>query len=129
MNMIEEPGSGLEGQPDENKKDKSPAVIIHIYSWMTPVLAVITLCIGLLVGYLVRPLPATQLAVVAPTAAAVVAQPQPPAQIPQPAQTQAQPTTDPAVMKQVVDTLVAKTRHFKGNPNSPVTILEFSDFQ
>jgi hypothetical protein len=29
----------------------------------------------------------------------------------------------------VVDQLIAQTRHFKGNANAPVTILEFSDFQ
>ena len=27
------------------------------------------------------------------------------------------------------DSVVAKTRHFKGNANAPVTIVEFSDFQ
>ncbi len=32
-------------------------------------------------------------------------------------------------VKQIVAMLVSKTRHFKGNANAPVTILEFSDFQ
>jgi protein-disulfide isomerase len=134
MDMNEEPGSGLESQPEETKKEKSPIMVINIYSWMTPVLAVVMLIIGLLVGYFIHPLPAAQVAVVAPTSAvtptSAVAAVQPPAQIPQPpVQQQAQPTMDPAVLKQIVANLVSKTRHFKGSPNAPVTMLEFSDFQ
>lgn len=29
----------------------------------------------------------------------------------------------------LMDTLIAQTRHFKGDPNAPVVIIEFSDFQ
>ncbi|MGB8646482.1 MAG: DsbA family protein [Anaerolineae bacterium] len=32
-------------------------------------------------------------------------------------------------MKQVLAMVLARTRHFKGNPNAPVTIVEFADFQ
>ena len=28
-----------------------------------------------------------------------------------------------------IDLLIAQTKHFKGNANAPITILEFSDFQ
>lgn len=29
----------------------------------------------------------------------------------------------------VIDLIVAQTRHFKGNANAPIMMLEFSDFQ
>lgn len=32
-------------------------------------------------------------------------------------------------MQAILELLVSKTRHFKGNANAPVTLLEFSDFQ
>lgn len=39
------------------------------------------------------------------------------------------PATREATVRQIMDTLIAQTRHFRGDPNAPVTILEFSDFQ
>ncbi len=40
------------------------------------------------------------------------------------------PQPTPSTGKQTIQTmLVSWTRHFKGNPNAPVTMLEFSDFQ
>jgi hypothetical protein len=32
-------------------------------------------------------------------------------------------------MQALLDMLISKTRHFKGNANAPVTLLEFGDFQ
>jgi protein-disulfide isomerase len=29
----------------------------------------------------------------------------------------------------LMDAVVAQTRHFKGDPNAPVTIVEFGDFK
>ncbi len=44
-----------------------------------------------------------------------------------------QPTMDPQQvqeqMKQILTVLIGKTRHWKGDANAPVTMLEFSDFQ
>ncbi len=39
------------------------------------------------------------------------------------------PTPTDADMQQLMTFLVDNTRHFKGDPNAPVTIIEFSDFQ
>jgi hypothetical protein len=36
------------------------------------------------------------------------------------------PTTKRATL---LDAVIAQTRHFKGNTNAPVTIIEFGDFQ
>ncbi len=34
-----------------------------------------------------------------------------------------------AAAQQLMDWLIARTRHFKGDPSAPVTMIEFSDFQ
>ena len=34
-----------------------------------------------------------------------------------------------AAAQRVMEMLISQTRHFKGDPNAPVTIIEFSDFQ
>lgn len=39
------------------------------------------------------------------------------------------PAQSAAGAPNVIDLLVAQTRHFKGNPNAPVTMIEFSDFR
>jgi protein-disulfide isomerase len=40
------------------------------------------------------------------------------------------PTADnSAAQQKLMETVVAQTRHFKGDPNAPVTIIEFADFQ
>jgi len=39
------------------------------------------------------------------------------------------PTQSASGKPDVIDLLVAQTRHFKGSPNAPITMLEFSDFQ
>ena len=39
------------------------------------------------------------------------------------------PKTPVSTGSPLADMVVAQTRHFKGNANAPVTLLEFSDFQ
>lgn len=125
---------------NQNKKEHRPALVLTIYSGMVPLIAIVMLGIGLLAGYFFRPaVPAPQVVVMVPTAAAVAAVPKPaeakptlavagaPTQaVAQPA---AKPTVDPLVTKQIADTLASKVRHWKGDPNATVTMLEFSDFQ
>ena len=92
------------------RKDLRPAVTITLQSWMTPIVGMIMLIIGLLGGYYARPATLGQL----PASVALVT----------PA---AKDQT--AAQKSLMDSVVAKTRHFKGDANAPVTIIEFADFQ
>lgn len=38
-------------------------------------------------------------------------------------------TSEPGQVAYSMSDLIEQTRHFKGSPDAPVTILEFSDFQ
>lgn len=84
---------------------------------------VVVLVIGMLVGYFGRPLIASQPLEAAAAPAASAGNPAP----------SAAGDIDPAASdlsaERVMDAVVAQTRHFKGDPNAPVTIIEFSDFQ
>lgn len=88
-----------------------PALVVNVYSWATPVAAVVMLIVGLLLGYFGRPLLLNRTS---------------PVSTGQPAQVSggpATPTTD------IMAYLVSQTHHFKGDQNAPVTIIEFSDYQ
>jgi hypothetical protein len=64
------------------------------------------LIVGIMVGYFGRPLLAPET----------------------PTPTVAQSADNPSA-EELMDSLVARTRHFKGDSNAPVTIIEFGDFQ
>jgi hypothetical protein len=92
-----------------------PALVINLYSWATPVAAVVMLLVGLLLGYFGRPLLSSN------TSTGSSAQP---TQVSQAGSGGlATPTVD------IMAFLVSKTQHFKGNQNAPVTFIEFSDYQ
>ena len=92
-----------------------PAITISIQSWATPIVGILMLVLGLLVGYYVRPLILNE----SPSEASVNSGL--PVVI---------PTADnSAAQQKLMETILAKTRHFKGDPNAPVTIIEFADFQ
>lgn len=38
-------------------------------------------------------------------------------------------STGPGSTYPIINLLLSQTRHFKGNANAPVTVIEFSDFQ
>jgi hypothetical protein len=99
---------------------EKPALTVVIQSWWTPALTVIALVAGLLVGYFGRPLisnssPGGVANIVAPNPTATTAVPT--------------PTVDPTQVQQVMDSIVAKTTNFMGDPNATVTLIEFSDYQ
>jgi len=106
----------------ENSQEKSTsqdrsAVVINIQSWTTPIIGLVMLIIGLLGGYFGRPLITSATKTPIPVVTATSATPGVVA-------TSAAPD-----MQQVMADLIAKTRHFQGDANAPVTIIEISDFQ
>ena len=108
------------------KKDTAPMMTIHIHSWTVPIVALVALLIGLAGGYFFRY--TTENGgknQEAPAAVVATAEPIDPQA--------ALPETPPADMEArrqaLMDALIAQTKHFKGSPDAPVTILEFSDFQ
>ena len=102
-------------EPTPVEAQKQPAVTITIQSWATPIAGVLMLVLGLLVGYYGRPFMLNQAQTEASVNSAL------PIVI---------PTADnSAAQQQLMETALAKTRHFKGDPDAPVTMIEFGDFQ
>ncbi len=103
-----------------NEEGKPPALTINIQSWATPLVGLVMLLIGLAGGYFIRPMLAPQAEAAAATA--------PTAQV---AATNAAPvglpTTDAS--QDLMTFLTSQVTHFRGDPNAPVTLIEFSDFQ
>jgi protein-disulfide isomerase len=88
------------------------AIVIHVYSWWTPVLGLVMLLAGFLGGYFGRPLFSTQ----NPVNASIEAV--------------ASSAQDPSVQQEaLMRSVVEQIRHFKGDPQAPITLVEFGDFQ
>ena len=105
-------------EQEEVEKPTSPALTINVQSWTTPIVGLFMLVIGLLGGYYLRPLTLAQ---------ADTTTTNPPVVVTQPATI---PTADQSAAQQsLMDSLIPKVRHFTGDPNAPVTIIEFADFQ
>jgi len=133
--MIDQPQE--EEKPDQAEEEqpafveeKKPALTVIIQSWWTPALALLALVVGLLLGYLGRPLlnkstdtSGDVAAVTTPIVTDSANQPLlPTAEV------------DPTMaainsQEQLMAYLVSNTTHFKGEPNAAVTIIEFSDYQ
>lgn len=108
--------------------DNPPVLTIHLHSWLTPLLGIIMLLVGLAAGYWARPL--VDAARGGPVAVVTVAP-----QAAAPAATtaaQPEPTVDAAAIAEsrqnMMDALIAQTRHFTGDPNAPITMIELSDY-
>lgn len=92
---------------------KQPAVTITIQSWATPIIGTAMLVLGLLVGFYARPfLLAGSQSDVSSASPIVI------------------PTADnSAAQQKLMETVISQTRHFKGDPDAQITIIEFADFQ
>ena len=99
---------------DVEHENQSPALTINIHSWATPIIGIVMLVIGALAGFYARPVVLGQLPKSASGASPVVAI----------------PTEDRSEQQQqLMASLIPSVRHFIGDPNAPVTIIEFGDFQ
>jgi protein-disulfide isomerase len=102
----------------EVNKPTPPVVTINIQTWATPIVGLVMLVIGILAGYYIRPFMLAQANTTTPNLPVVVT---PQVVI---------PTADNSAAQQsLMESLIPKVRHFKGDPNAPVTIIEFADFQ
>ena len=113
---------------DMNEPERKPALTVVIQSWATPLIGLLMLVLGLAAGYFARPLfegSQPQEVVAAAPTSITVDEGQPDAT--------AEPTADPTAVAQsqqeLMAFLIGQTKHFKGDENAPVTIIEFSDFQ
>ncbi len=107
----------------------APALTIHIQSWATPLVGVVMLVVGLLGGYLGHPWLAPALSPT-PTKLAVEVTSVPPSESSSSASAeQPVPEDQAARQQQLMEMVLSQTRHFKGDQNAPVTLIEFSDFQ
>lgn len=102
-------------------EQKTPALVINIHSWYTPLVGILMLVVGLLAGYYLRPtIEQRQMAVASTTQQANAG-----------SETTSQQTTSSEANSQnveLMDLVIAQTRHFKGSEDAPVTIVEISDF-
>ncbi len=96
--------SGEAIQPEESPTRRN---------WPMFVVGAAMLVIGLVLGYLGRGVYGPEASAAKATSSAMAAAVQ----------------TRASANKAVMDVLIEQTRHFKGSPNAPVTIIEFSDFQ
>jgi len=104
----------MDVQQDEPQNHSTAALTIVVHSWATPIVGVLMLVIGLLGGYFGRQL--------------LLPQPSP-GVASSPAEAVASSQDQPANPDELMAFVVGQTRHFKGDPNAPVTLIEFSDFQ
>jgi protein-disulfide isomerase len=116
----------MTNQPQEPR----PALTVVIQSWWTPALAVVMLIAGLLVGYFGRGLLDNNSGSSDNLAAVSTSVPtQSGAQVSVPTA-----TIDPTISAiqsrdDLMAFVVSKTLHFRGDPDAPVTLIEFSDYQ
>ena len=112
------------GIEDSQMPDDRPAAFtLVIQSWATPMIGIVMLIIGLFGGYYLRPVLTST-----PTPVAAVEEVST-------SDTGIAPTAVPisdaeraAQQAELMTAVVERTRHFRGDPDAPITIIEFSDF-
>lgn len=129
--MQEIPAQEQEIEEDEASTPAEDPNEVHIRVPVTFAVALVTLIIGMALGYVGRPLvtpdptPKVQTVMVQVTAPPAPTTPAPTA----PVVSSSAATATATGRQAVIDRLISQTRHFKGDPNAPITILDFSDFQ
>jgi xanthosine utilization system XapX-like protein len=112
----------LENEEEEDELENNPALVINVQSWATPIIGLVMLVVGLVGGYLLYPEISARImgntsTAVSPTAVVPVAD------------SAAGPEPSAASREELMAFLIDQTRHFQGNAEAAVTIIEFSDFQ
>ncbi|MBN2388400.1 MAG: hypothetical protein JXB85_15390 [Anaerolineales bacterium] len=107
---------------NESQSEERAAIVVRIQSWATPIVGVIALLVGLFAGYYGRPVMERSLEPTSTSTAAATV-------IAQPTATPTPGSQVPTPNTQLMAMAMAEVRHFQGNPDAPVTFLEFSDFQ
>jgi hypothetical protein len=110
-----------------SEPEPKPALVINIFSWATPVVALLALVAGIALGYFGRPFitqDGSELASNMPVATSPGVASQPQTESPAVTGSDAQQSAD-----DIMATLISQARHFKGDPQAPVTLIEFSDFK
>lgn len=109
---------GIDIPPQTESPEEQPAraaLTITIQTWATPVIGLVMLVLGLLGGYFLRPL-------ISPGGTGSL----PEAQT---STTGTQTQSSPEDREALMAALVPGVRHFIGDPDAPITLIEFSDFQ
>ncbi len=102
---------------NKQKGSERPTISIVIHSWDTALACFATLVIGLVMGFIARPLVTVSTPTPAPAAARVLED------------QNAFETKANADPKGIMTTALKQVKHFMGSENAPVTMLEFADFQ
>jgi hypothetical protein len=108
LESLDEAPDGIE-EGEVQEKVESP----FKRNWPIILVGVAMLAVGLVLGYIGRGVYGPEATASKATSSAIAAAIQ----------------TRAATNKEVMTMLIGATRHFKGDANAPVTIIEFSDFQ